>query len=131
MRNKFREFMAGRYGFDQMSNGLIVIIIVLMILTSLTGKSIFASFSFALLIYMYFRVFSKNIYKRQMENQKYMNLFSGLKSKFRTKKKQFEQRKEYKFFHCPACRQTVRVPRGHGRIRITCPKCRAEFEENS
>jgi len=131
MREKIRNFMIGRYGFDQMSQAIIVAIIVLMVFGSVTGRTIFSLLSFALLIYMYFRVFSKNIYKRQIENQKYLEVFSKAKSKFQSRKKQFEQRKEYKFFRCPACKQQVRVPRGHGRIRITCPKCRAEFEENS
>ena len=71
---------------------------------------------------MYFRVFSRNINKRYAENQKFLNARYEWTVKAERRKKRFAQRKQYKFFKCPMCKQEVRVPRGHGKICITCPK---------
>ena len=81
----------------------------------------------AVMIHMYFRMFSKNVGKRYEENQKYLNFRYQTVVWWNKKKKHFAQRKMYRFFRCPNCKQEVRVPRGHGRICITCPKCRTEF----
>ena len=83
------------------------------------------------MIHMYFRVFSRNVNKRYAENQKFLNARYEWTIKAERRKKRFAQRKQYKFFKCPMCKQEVRVPRGHGKICITCPKCREQFVRRS
>ena len=85
----------------------------------------------ALLIYCYYRMFSKNITKMSAQNQKYLNWRYGLAVKRQKTKTHMEQRKIYHFYKCPQCRQKVRVPKGHGKICITCPKCKMEFVRKS
>lgn len=85
----------------------------------------------ALIIYTYYRIFSKQIYKRAAENEKYLKAVAKLKKAFRIQKKAAGQRKYYRFFKCPGCKQTIRIPKGHGRIEIRCPKCGCRFVKKS
>ena len=123
--------MQGRNGVDELSKALNVIILVLLVISLFTGWGILYAIALLLMIYMYFRVFSKNIPKRYAENQKYRNLRYDMTIKWNNKKKEWAQRKIYRFYRCPMCRQKVRVPKGRGRICITCPKCRTEFVKRS
>ena len=131
MRQKFMRFMQGRNGADELSKALNIVTIVLLILSMITGWTILYILALALLVYMYFRIFSKNIPKRYAENQIYRNFRYDMTIKWNNRKKQWAQRKIYRFYRCPICKQKVRVPRGRGRICITCPKCRTEFVKKS
>ena len=131
MKEKFMRFMQGRNGVDDLSKAINVIIIVLLVISIFTGWPIVSYIALALIIYMYFRIFSKNIPKRYAENQKYRNFRYDLTIKINNKKKEWAQRKVYRFFRCPMCKQKVRVPKGRGKICITCPKCRTEFVKRS
>ena len=124
MREKLQRFMAGRYGVDELSKFYFILTFVFLILSMITRVGIFYLLGIALLIYTYWRTFSKNISKRYEENQKYRTARYKVVAKWGLFKKHFAQRKEYRFFHCPTCKQKVRVPKGKGKICITCPKCR-------
>ena len=131
MREKLRRFMTGRYGVDQLSRLYLVLTLVLLVLSMITKLPIFYGLAIILLIYMYYRMFSKNTTKMYAQNQKYLNMRYQIVVKWNNAKKHFAQRKEYRFYRCPKCHQKVRVPRGKGKICITCPKCRNEFIKNS
>ena len=70
---------------------------------------------YALLTISLVRCFSRNTYKRYQENRKFLQLTGRMKDR------------EHRYFDCPKCRQMVRVPRGKGKISITCPRCREKF----
>jgi hypothetical protein len=134
MRNWLNRVMAGRYGADQLGRALSVVCCVLA-LVALIGSKTFLAFlwypALALMIYNYFRMFSRNFYKRQAENQWYLEHTEGLRRKFHLMRDQFQQRRDYKFFSCPNCKTTVRVPKGKGTLNITCPRCREKFTRKS
>ena len=123
--------MSGRYGADELSRMLLAISMVFLIISMLSRWNLFYLFAIVLLIYTYFRMFSRNVSKRYAENQKYLNWKYRLVVKKDRKKKQWEQRKIYHFYKCPSCGQKVRVPKGKGKICIICPKCRMEFVRKS
>lgn len=133
--NRFREklmrFMQGRNGFDQFSQFLNMVVLVIFVLSLFIKWAPLYYIGIALLVYMYFRVFSKNIPKRYAENQKFCNMRYDFSIKKNKMKKEWEQRKIYRFYRCPMCKQKVRVPKGRGKICITCPKCREEFVRRS
>ena len=131
LKFKFMRFMQGRNGVDQLSQFLNIVVIILLVVSIFTKSVILDWLPMALMVYMYFRIFSKNIPKRSMENQRFCNLRYDLAIKKNKMKKEWEQRKIYRFFRCPMCKQRVRVPKGRGKICITCPKCRAEFIKKS
>ena len=85
----------------------------------------------ALLIWCYVRIFSRKVAARSEENRKYLSYRNRFFGSFRLLKSCFRQRKEYAFFRCPSCREIVRVPRGKGKIRITCPRCGYAFEKKT
>jgi predicted membrane protein len=130
MRNRFANFMAGRYGTDQLNRFMLGIAMVLFLI-SLFVTNVTYWIGLALLIYSVYRSMSRDIYRRNAENEWFLNKTDGIRHFFRRKKNQFSQRKDYCFFKCPSCHQEVRVPKGKGRIRITCPKCRSEFEKTT
>ena len=131
LRMKFMRFMQGRNGVDQLAQFLNVIVMILLIISIFTKNVILDWVPFILMGYMYFRIFSKNIPKRSMENQKFCNMRYDFAVKKNKWVKEWEQRKIYRFFRCPMCHQKVRVPKGRGKICITCPKCRQEFIRRS
>lgn len=115
----FRNFMIGRYGQDQLGTAIFVTGLVFMVLSMVFGRfawaSIFSLLSWVALIWCIFRIYSRNIAARSRENRAYVNFLSHLRDK------------EHRYFRCPQCRQTVRVPRGRGKINIRCPKCNRQF----
>lgn len=131
IKDSFTRFMYGRNGVDQLSQFINIVTLVIFIISLFTKWTWLYWIAIGLLVYMYFRIFSKNIPKRSQENQKFCNLRYDLAIKKNNMKKEWEQRKIYRFFRCPMCKQKVRVPKGRGKICITCPKCRQEFVKRS
>ena len=126
MKEKIQRFMYGRYGMDQLNKFLMGVCLVLLVISIFVRFPLMNILVFALLILMYFRMFSRQIYNRAAENTKYMNLTGGIRRSltgFKTKVKD----KDHNYYTCPNCKQTVRVPRGKGKIEITCPKCKTKF----
>ncbi len=131
MRERFQRFMTGRYGADNLSKFLLKFILVLWVLSMFIRSSLLYMLALLLMGYVYFRMFSKNISKRYQENQRFLKTKNQLLGKFRSKKSEMAQRKTHHIYRCPGCRQKIRVPRGKGRICITCPKCKIEFTKTS
>ena len=131
IKNSLYRFMAGRYGTDSLNNFLLFAAIAVMLINMLTLRSPFVNLLADALIFLsLFHTLSRNIWKRQKENIKYMELTRPVRSRFSLIKKNASD-KEHKYFSCPHCHQTVRVPRGHGKIEITCPRCKSTFERKS
>lgn len=135
MMNKFRQWMYGRYGNDEMGMALWIIALVAMIVGGVLGwfvkepsflyylELFLRLLSVVLLVWMLVRMFSRNIAKRRAENYKWLAFFRKLKGVFRKR----PDAKTHRYFKCPSCKQTVRVPRNKGKINITCPKCGTKF----
>lgn len=80
------------------------------------------------LAYGFMRVFSRKIDKRRAENTRYLQLRESFIKNHRLRREQWRQRKDYKFFKCPSCKTTLRVPRGKGKIRVVCRRCGNSFQ---
>lgn len=130
MREKIARFMAGRNGNDQLNRFLLLVDIVLLLIAAIfkdgIGRYVYP-LVFVLLGYAYFRMLSRNVYKRREENGKYIRARYKVSAALRVRHERWVQRKDYKFFTCPSCRTTLRVPRGKGQIRIVCRKCGNTF----
>ncbi len=129
--NWFKKFMTGRYGGDQLNNFLLIIFISLFILSRFINISIIPLISLLILFIAYFRIFSKNIAKRYAENQSYLKFWNPIKKSLNSKLNRVKNMRHYKYFKCPNCEQTLRVPRGKGRISIKCPKCKSSMIRKS
>ena len=134
MRDRLIRFMSGRNGADQLSRASSISACVLALISIFGSNTVLHYLwypALALFIYTYFRIFSRNLYKRQQENQHYLDKTEGIRRKLNISRNKFNQRQDYKFFSCPNCKTTVRVPKGKGTINITCPKCRERFTRKS
>ena len=118
-KNKLRQFMAGRYGTDKLNTCILVLGVIVSIVAAILRNPwltlVFATFSYVLMFWAIFRTFSRNTYKRYQENRKFLMLLDRIKDR------------KHRYYSCPRCRQPVRVPRGKGKIAITCPKCKEKF----
>lgn len=114
-------------GLGQCINIIVIILFVL----GIFARPAFYVTGLILMVYQYFRVFSKNRQKRIQENYAYYALRNRITGRFSGVKNRFAQRKIYKFYKCPQCKQQLRVPRGRGKIAISCPKCHTEFIKKS
>ena len=130
MREKLIRFMTGRNGADNLSRAVSFIVVALLVVGLFTDHEVSrVLWVFAVLgmVYVYFRIFSRNVYKRRTENQKYLRMTPGIRGYFRGLRERWSQRKDYKFYRCPSCRTLLRVPRGKGKIKLVCRKCGTSF----
>lgn len=125
-RDKLNRMMYGRYGNDQLNKAILILTIICLVISMFTRIQAFYMIALAGLLLAYYRMLSRNISKRGMENTRYLKATAGLRGKIQ-KMKNRSADKTHCYFQCPSCHQTVRVPRGKGKISITCPKCRHEF----
>ena len=126
MMNFLRRFMYGRYGNDSLNNFLMVIAFVLLIPYWITRWSVFWVLIVALLAICYYRMLSRRTYKRAAENSRFMTWWAPIRRKTLGRSMQLQD-KEHRYFKCPVCHKTLRVPRGRGKISITCPHCKHQF----
>ena len=140
--DKLRRFLYGRNGMDNLGKLSMFIALILVIITMFCHNTYVYIAALIFLGYAYFRMMSKNVSKRYMENQKYLKLTAGIRpvinkagygmrNFFAKLKSRIMTLKTHHIYKCPSCGQKVRVPRGRGKIEITCPKCRNKFVKKS
>ena len=116
---KLQRFMAGRYGTDRLNMAILCTGLAVCLISPFFNNAlinlIFTAVSYGLMIWAICRSLSRNTYARYQENRKFLQFFDRLKDR------------QHRYYDCPKCRQVVRVPRGKGKIAITCPKCRERF----
>jgi len=144
-----KDMFKGRYGIDKLNRTLIYGAIILSLIAMFVGliipeaaiapliRLVLGIMSAALTVIALFRMFSRNFVARQKELSNYLIFIGRIKtSRQRTRANtrhtiDFKERRQYKHFTCPQCSQKLRVPRGKGRLRVTCAKCRYKFEVRS
>ena len=114
-----RRFMEGRYGTDRLNTAILIVGVVAALIRSFFPQ-LFVNLalwliSYVMMFWAIFRMLSRNVYKRYQENRKFLQLIDRIKDR------------QHRYYDCPQCHQTVRVPRGKGKIAITCPKCKEKF----
>lgn len=113
---KLQVFMRGRNGADELGRVTIYGSFILYIISLLSNSQILYFISLAGIIYSTYRLLSKDLYARREENRKFMTWWETTRIKM-------SQRKDYKIFKCKGCGRNIRVPRGKGKIEVTCPMC--------
>ncbi len=140
--NRFRQFMyqlamrrsaamIGRNGPDSFARTCSYTGLALLILNLFINSRLCYTLSLVSLTYALFRIYSKNLVKRQAENAKFLQATAKIRAFFRGLKLRWADRNTYRYFSCPNCHQQVRVPKGRGKIEITCPRCRKTFIKKS
>ena len=135
VRNALMRFMYGRYGNDQLNRALCVLILALYVLSlplsliPMVG-SVLRFLNTFLWFVVLLRMFSRNIQRRRDENAWFLSKIGPAKQALRNHKMR-QQDREHKYFTCKNCSAVCRVPRGRGKIIITCPKCGREIRGKS
>jgi ribosomal protein L37AE/L43A len=123
MKTGLQRFMMGRYGTDKLNTVIlfsaVILCFVAMLIPVPLVKLVLTVASYGLMFWAIFRTLSRNTYKRYRENRKYLMFIDRIKDR------------EHRYYDCPKCRQLVRVPRGKGKIMITCPKCKEKFQKKT
>ena len=127
LKVKMERFLAGRNGMDVLARDVYILSIVLLVAGIFSRLSIVYILAMIGLGYSAFRTYSRKIYSRQMENQKYLAFRRKFTKKWDLRKKKWKDRKVYRYYTCKSCKQTIRVPKGKGKIEIRCPKCGNAF----
>lgn len=128
---RFSKFMQGRYGVDSLSRFLSVVLLVIIVLGLFIRIPFSGLITLALLIILYWRMFSRNIPKRYEENQKFLHIRDKFLGRFSNFGSNLSQMKDYHIYKCPRCNQKIRIPRGKGHIMVRCPRCGFEFHKKS
>ena len=114
-----RRFMEGRYGTDRLNTAILIVgvaaALIRLFFSQPAVNLALWLISYAMMFWAIFRMLSRNVYKRYQENRKFLQLIDRIKDR------------QHRYYDCPKCHQTVRVPRGKGKIAITCPKCKEKF----
>ena len=131
LREKLVRFMYGRYGVDRLSRHLMTAALVMSFLSMIPVLSFLFPIALALMVWGYARVFSRNNAKRYRELCGYEKLWGKVKGYPARLKSEIQQRKDYRIFKCPSCKQKLRIPKGRGQVEISCRKCRAVFRRRT
>ncbi len=129
--NGISKFMYGRNGVDKLSIALLVVSIVLTIVAQIIHSPWLMIVYYVGVLVVLLRTLSKDLNRRHKENQWFMSIWGKVISRFNIYKRMFAERNTHRFFKCPHCKTYVRVPKGKGKIVITCAKCKKEFTQNT
>lgn len=130
LRNRLQRFMYGRYGSDQLNLFLLGCYLLFLLLSALPGLGLLETISFALAVWALFRMLSRNLTARRAENVKFLNLV-GPVLRWNRLQRTILRDKEHRYFKCPTCGQQLRVPRGKGKINVSCRGCGSSFQKKS
>ncbi len=131
--------MQGRYGQDTLSRFLLVLSLIFLVLNFFIRTPVFGILAGLILIWVYYRMLSRDYDRRSAENRKFLELKERAASFFRgirngttaSPSGNTGSDPAFRIYRCPKCGQKIRIPRGHGKVEITCPKCRTRFRKRT
>lgn len=129
--NRFRNWMIGRYGGDQFGIFLLIVSFVASIVLMFVPIPLVGWLGWIPLVFAIYRMFSKQIEKRQKENYAFLRKWGAVRTWWWQLKSRIKDSKTHRFYKCPNCKQKLRVPKGKGKINITCTKCGTKFTKKT
>ena len=131
IKNGLIRFMEGRHGADNLGMFTLLAGLIISLVGSFTRLGLLNFLGLALYVVTVFRMLSRNREARLKENQKYLEVTGNCQTKTRQFILRTKNRKEYKYFRCPGCRQLLRLKRGCGEKDVTCAKCGHQFKQKA
>lgn len=128
---KLSQFLYGRYvayGIDLLTKVLAIICIILSVINLFVSSLFIYIFETALFIWMFYRLFSKNIQKRQAENRRLTNFINRIKGHLTLGRRMHKERETHIYKKCPHCSVMLRLPRKQGEHNVNCPRCKNNFK---
>lgn len=132
LRNTLMQFMVGRYGTDKLNNFLMVCYLILWVMSlfvrGAVAGTILYLLTLALVVLVFFRMLSRNIPKRQAENERFLRWWSRISPWFRRQRDRIRDIRRWRYRQCPYCKAHLRLPIRRGRRTVTCPRCHSPFK---
>jgi len=128
---RITQWMQGRYGIDEMTQALIIVGCALTVINFIFGIPFVSLLSLAAFVWGIFRCYSKNYPARARELEKYQEVMQKPKAWWRLTNKRWENRNTTLYFRCKGCNTVLNVPKGKGKLLVTCPKCGTKVEKKS
>lgn len=125
---KMANFFQGRYGIDELYKFLFILFWIIAILSIFIRNPIIHLLEILICVFMFYRSLSRNIYKRQSENMRYLKMRDKVKGKITLQKRKWSERKTHIYRKCPNCKAEIRLPKKKGKHVCTCPRCKKDFE---
>lgn len=130
--NKIQKFMYGRYGPDELYHFLFKLYIFLLIIDLFVNSRIFDVLELLILVIIFYRFFSRKIYKRSDENRIFLKVKNKILRPFIRVRKNFVswikniKDKNYIYKKCRKCKTVIRLPLPDekGIKYVKCPKCK-------
>ncbi len=126
LTQSYGRFMMGRYGNDEYNIFLVILSMLLTLISRLTDLAL-NLISLGILAFVVFRICSRNISKRYEERMKFLKIKNKFTAFCKVRSEAFRNRKTHKYFRCKKCKASIRVPKGAGKIEVTCPRCKYKF----
>jgi len=127
-RERFAEFMWERNGYDGLGRAMLWLALLLVIINVFLDSVVLAAIESAVMLYVLFRVLSKNLERRRAENAAYYRITGRIKRFFELQRNRWRDRKTHIYKKCPFCKNTLRLPRKKGRRIASCPCCHNKFD---
>ena len=128
IKEKIARYMVGRYGIDRLYYFLLAICFIIIIINTFINSLILSFIESCLFIYAFYRVISRNVYKRQQENEKFTKLIDKPKKFFNLQKCKLRDRNTHVYKKCPNCKNNLRLPKQKGKHTVACPCCQTRFD---
>lgn len=129
LRNRLSQFMYGRYGSDKLNIAVMIVWMACAFINVFIQSTIFYMALSIFPILIFYRMLSRNINKRYRENARFEGLLNKFTGKFRLQITKIKQFKTHRFFKCPACKATIRIPKRTGKVTVRCTKCGHQFDK--
>lgn len=131
MKDWIRKMMVGRYGVDRFALAIVTVSVLVSLLGQMLEFLLLSALAMILAVWAAYRMLSKNIDQRKKEERIFMAYANNIRSFFTGSIRSLQDSKTHHHYKCPECSQKIRVPKGRGKIAITCPKCHTEFVKKS
>lgn len=131
LSKRLSDWMRGRNGADELGNTVVALSLVALLINVFARTRVLAVAALVMAIYSCWRMSSKNVAARRKENRDFLKAFAPVLRWIKNPRASMKEQRAYKHLTCPNCGQQMRVPRGKGKMRVTCPKCQTKFEARS
>jgi len=126
-KNRLAAFFYGRYGYDELTYGLLILYTVLILANAFIGSLIINALELVIVFIMFWRILSRNIVKRRSENARFLKFWRPIKAFFKLQWDRLREIKTHRYRKCPDCKAVLRLPNKKGDHTVVCPKCRKRF----
>ncbi len=128
LQERFEQFVAGRYGRDELFYVLLGLSILLWVIGLITAFIVLIVIGALLMLLTFLRTFSRNSEARKKENSYVLKVWDPVRRWCRLTFFRIRDFRTHVYTHCPQCKTVIRFKRIKGVRKGVCPRCKDRFE---